>query len=119
MNRIFQLLGELHHDLDDWIDCCRRILLFSVKHNDLRFIYGSSLYTWMICIRFILVSHERNSLSSSFGSSTVDLLKQLSYRCCNDEVMMGVAFDEVCSSLPIIFVMYDFPFKALFDIFVR
>ncbi|XP_023524929.1 pentatricopeptide repeat-containing protein At4g04790, mitochondrial-like isoform X2 [Cucurbita pepo subsp. pepo] len=65
VNRIFQLLGELHHDLDDWIDCCRRILLFSVKHNDL--------------------------------SSTVDLLKQLSYRCCNDEVMMGVAFDEIFS----------------------
>ncbi|KAE8637213.1 hypothetical protein CSA_021116 [Cucumis sativus] len=63
LNRMLQLLGDLHHDLNGWIHCCSRIILFSVKHNDL--------------------------------SSTVDLLKQLSYRCTNDETIMGVTFDEV------------------------
>ncbi|XP_038897829.1 pentatricopeptide repeat-containing protein At4g04790, mitochondrial-like isoform X2 [Benincasa hispida] len=65
LNRLLQLLGDLHHDFDDWVNCCSRIILFSVKHHDL--------------------------------SSTVDLLKQLSYRCGNDEGIMGVAFDEVFS----------------------
>jgi len=73
---------------------------------------------WFVLDLFSSPTKETHCLFL-FGSSTVDLLKQLSYRCCNDEVMMGVAFDEVCYSLPIIFVMYDSPFKALFDIFVR
>lgn len=65
LNRMLQLLGDLHHDLDDWIKYCFRVILFSVKRNDL--------------------------------SSTVDLLQQLSYRCSNDEVTMGMAFNEICS----------------------
>lgn len=39
--------------------------------------------------------YEESLFFYHFCSSTVDLLKQLSYRCTNDETIMGVTFDEV------------------------